>query len=179
MFHWHWSGTTFLSTSCFHRQSWNNIFTIQVLLNWFITYLFPLPCWYAALEGELFHVVKWNLGNVKIRTMLVGVHPSGWVGHPEFSREFLVVALSSLCGWPIVHSLSLLYWNFSLLHCPVLISVTVPMVVAACMVSMKTSSSNIKALSAKPILLMRLISLYLAKMLIMISRAGFANNVPQ
>ena len=45
------------------------------------------------------------------------------------------------------------------------------------MVSMKTSSSNLKALAPKPILWMRLISQHLAKMLIIISRAGFAKQV--
>ena len=51
-----------------------------------------------------------NLGEVKIKTMLVSGRPLDWLGgKAEFGREFPVVALGSLPCLPIAETLFLLH----------------------------------------------------------------------
>ena len=51
-----------------------------------------------------------NLGEVKIKTMLVSGRPLDWVGgKAEFGREFPMVALGSLACCPIAEKLCLLH----------------------------------------------------------------------
>ena len=62
--------------------------------------------------GSSCSVVKWNLGEVKIKVMFVSGHCSDWLGNnPEFGSLFLIVAMYLLACLSTEGQLCLLYWK--------------------------------------------------------------------